>query len=253
MAGRATRTRVVDSTFVAALVALGIAAYVYGDGPPMSDDVCLATEGGPRYPELLADGRITVAAVFAQLNDRGALDLSSHSARALGNALRARGFTETIPSRFESRDLVVDISVHPHDEEIVGRALTDAFATHELVYFTGHSDNGDIEFRVPSEYRIAVMDTCWSTQWFSARLVGADHDVISNSTRSVTGSIESLLVILDGLSSRSGQWQPMIDELNDRAVTRARDRAPVSRYKDPETYRLDSTCHGKSPGRDPAR
>jgi len=253
MAGRATRTRVVDGTFLAALLALGVATYLYSDGPAMADDVCVTTEGGPRYPELLADGRITVAAVFGQLNDHGALDLNTKSARTLATALRARGFTETAPSHFEAGELVVDISVQPHDEAIVGRALTDAFATHELVYYTGHSDNGDIEFRAPNEYRIAVMDTCWSTQWFSARLVGADHDVISNSTRSVTGSVESLLVIVDGLRRRSMQWQPMIDELNDRAVTRARTRAPISRYKTPEHYRLDSSCHGKSAGRDPSR
>lgn len=252
MAGRATRVRIVDGTFLAAILALGVATFLYSDGPPMSDDVCVTTRGGPRYAELLADGRITVAAVFGQLHDHGALDLNTKSAHALAAALRTRGFTETAPSHFESGELVVDISVHPHDEAIIGRALTDAFATHELVYYTGHSDNGDIDFRAPSEYRIAVMDTCWSTQWFSPRLVGDNHDVISNSSKSVTGSTESLLVILDGLRDRSTQWQPLIDEINDRAVTRARSRAALTRYKDPERYRLDSSCHGKSSGRDPS-
>jgi hypothetical protein len=271
MAGRATRVRiaspgsagarsdataarsVIDGTFLAAVLALGVATYVYGDAPAMSDDVCSTTEGGPRYPELLADGRITVAAVFGQLNNHGALDLNSKSARALASSRRARGFAETAPNHYEGGELVVDISVHPHDEAIVGRALTEAFATHELVYYTGHSDDGDIAFRAPDEYRIVVMDTCWSTQWFSERLVGDHRDVISNSTRSVTGSTESLLVILDGLRHRTMQWQPLIEDMNRRAGMRARARAPVSRYKAPEQYRLDSSCHGKSAGRDPSR
>lgn len=134
--------------------------------------------------------------------------------------------------------------MYPHDNPRIGRALTEAFATHELVYFTGHSDDGEITFSAPPAYRIALLDTCWSTQLYSARVIGRDHDVIGNSDRSVTGSIESLVLVIDALARRAPTWQPVLDTMNARAATRT--RAPVSRYKAPEHYRLDSSCHGKS-------
>jgi hypothetical protein len=220
----------------------GVLAYTYGDAPAMPDDVCETTSGGPRYPQLLADGRITIAAVFGQLNDHGRYDLNTASAGALVTALRARGFVETAPSHYEAGEIAIDVAVYPHDNPRIGRALTEAFATHELVYFTGHSDDGEITFQVPTDYRIALLDTCWSTQLYSARVTGPDHDVIGNRSRSVTGSVESLVITIDALRRRAASWQPVLADMNARAVTRARIRAPLSRYKAPEHYRLDASC-----------
>lgn len=245
MADRATRHRVVDAVFVTAVLATGFLAYAYGNAPAMPDDVC-ETTGGPRYSELLADGRITIAAVLGELNNHGRHDFNAASARTLATGLRARGFVETAPSHFEAGELVVDFALYPHDNPRIGRALTEAFATHELVYFTGHSDDGEVPFSVPADYRIALLDTCWSTQLYSARVIGPDHDVIGNSDRSVTGSIDSLLVAIDALRARAPAWQPVLDTMNARSEARARIRAPISRYKAPEHYRLDSSCHGKS-------
>lgn len=246
MVDRASRTRLIDGAFVVALVALGVTAYRFIGKPTIPDDVCTATtDDGPRYGELLADGRITIAAVFGEIKDDGDYDPNARSARGLAGALRARGFVETAPLHFETGDVVVDISLLPHDIDLTGRTLTAAFATHELVYYNGHSDHGDIQFSVPDEgYRIALLDTCYSTQLFAARLLDPMRDVISNVNRSVTGSTVSLLVVIDGLRSRAPAWRPLVDDMNARADRRATERASISRYREPERYRLDARCAG---------
>jgi hypothetical protein len=245
MVDRATRIRLIDGAFLVGLVALGVTAHRFIANPSIPDDVCVATtDDGPRYGELLADGRITIAAVFAEIKDDGAYDPNARSARALADALRARGFTETAPRHFEAGEIAVDISpLLPHDAEVTGRALTEAFATHELVYYNGHSDHGEIAFTTPpDDYRIALLDTCYSTQLFSSRLLGPERDVISNTNRSVTGSTVSLLVVIDALRARATAWQPLLDDMNARADERARLRAGISRYREPERYRLDARC-----------
>jgi len=234
--------------FTLALIGCGVIAYVVDDHPAMPDDVCIArSDDGPRYSELLADERITIAVVFGELAG-GPDDYNARSASALAGALRARGFRETAPSHFEARAVTIDIAIHPNDKTVIGPALTAAFATHELVYYNGHSYEGDLDFAIPDDYRIAVLDTCWSTQLYSARVVGPSRDVIGNTDRSVTGSIDSLITIVDGLRAHAPAWQPLIERSNAHAVTRALGRAPFSRYTAPEHYRLDSTRHGKSAG-----
>jgi len=243
MAARASRVQLVDAVFVVMLLTLGVVAYRFIGKPSIPDDVCLApADTGPRYAELLADGRITVAAVFGDVRDNGMLDPNRRSAAAFADGLRSRGYVETSPSHFESKDITVDITILPHDIPATGRALTEAFVTHELVYYNGHSDHGDVQFTAPADYRIALMDSCYSTQMFSSRLVDDDHDVISNTNRSITGSVDSLLVALDALRARTPTWQPVIDDMNKRALARQRERAAVTKYRQPEEYRLDARC-----------
>ena len=76
-------------------------------------------------------------------------------------------------------------------------ALAGALASHDVVYYTGHSHDGEIAIEPPSDYRLIVLDSCWSTQHFAEHLIGPQRDVITNSQRSVTGSIESFLVLVD--------------------------------------------------------
>ena len=88
-------------------------------------------------------------------------------------------------------------------------------------------------------YRVLVIDSCWSTQHFAKRLIGQNLDVLTNREQSVTGSIESFLVLVDALRTNSDF---PLDEMNSLAVARARRRAPVSKFKDPEHYRVDGPC-----------
>jgi hypothetical protein len=91
----------------------------------------------------------------------------------------------------------------------------------------------------PHDYRVIVLDSCWSTQHFAEQLIGGNHDVITNSERSVTGSVESFLVLVDALRTNS-DWP--LDAMNSLADMRARKRAPISKFKEPERYRVDVSC-----------
>jgi hypothetical protein len=200
--------------------------------------VCTADTGTPRYDALLADGRITIAAVFGELAG-GPADYNAWSYRAAANGLRARGFTEVDAERYRLGNITVDLALIADDPAQTSAALAGALASHDVVYYNGHSHAGAIALSPPSDYRIIMLDSCWSTQHYAAGLVGPGRDVITNTDRSITGSVESLLMVVDTLRAR-GDWP--IGELNTRAQERARLRAPLSRFKDPEHYRRDVEC-----------
>jgi hypothetical protein len=73
--------------------------------------------------------------------------------------------------------------------------------------------------------------------YFAKKLVGPNRDVLTNEERSVTGSVETMLVLVDALRGREPAWP--LAEMNERALGRSRMRAPVSRFKEPERYRVD--------------
>ena len=203
-------------------------------GPPsIPDGVCSATGGEPRFGQLLADERITIAAVLAELDDPRH---RAWSRDVLIRALRARGFHEVTPDRFERGMFVIDIVLVTD----VRHELTDALATHDVVYYNGHSASGEIPIVAPDEHRIIVLDSCWTTQLYSKRLVGR-HDVISNTERSITGSIQSLVILIDGLEARSS-WDSILARLNERAEHRANARGLFSVYRSSEHYRRDVAC-----------
>jgi hypothetical protein len=197
---------------------------------------------------MLADGRMTIAAVFGELSG-GPTDHNVWSYRAFETALRERGFVEVDPGigytqgheidRYRRGDVTIDLVLIADDPAQTTAALAGALASHDVVYYTGHSHDGEIVFEPPSDYRLIVLDSCWSTQHFAEHLIGPQRDVITNSERSVTGSIESFLVLVDALRARE-PW-PLV-RMNALAEARADKRAPVSKYKEPEHYRLDVQC-----------
>jgi hypothetical protein len=222
------RRPALDLGFAAAVLACCMAAVVAGP-PSIPDGVCSTTGGEPRFVQLLADERITIAE----------LDDPRHRAwsrDALIRALRARGFREVTADRFERGVFVVDIMLVTS----VRHELADALATHDVVYYNGHSERGEIPIVVPDEHRIIFLDSCWTTQLYSERLVG-NHEVISNTERSITGSIQSLVILIDGLEARS-PWDSIVARLNERAERRATGRGLFSIYRSSERYRRDVAC-----------
>jgi hypothetical protein len=239
MADRAAIRLVIDLAFAAAILATGVTVYAMSRASNLPAGVCTTEAGGPRYDAMLDDGRITVAAVFGELSG-GPTDHNAWSYRVFEAALRERGFREVAPERFRLGATTIDLALIPDDPAESTAALAGALASHDVVYYTGHSHRGEIEFAPGTAYRLIVLDSCWSTQHFAKRLIAPHRDVITNSEESVTGSVESFLVLVDALVARDPAWP--LAEMNELAIARARIRAPISRFKQPERYRLDVPC-----------
>jgi hypothetical protein len=237
-----------DLGFAAAiLVVAGIA--MSDDTPAIPDAVC-AGDGRPRYDAMVADDRIEIAALFGQLDDHG-VDFATRSYRTLEAALIARGFVSVVPRRYERVDhgvtLAVDLiapgALPIADPAATSRALTAALADHDVVYYNGHELDGRLDLAAPATgYRLVVLDSCWSTQRYSARLIGPTTDVIGNTERAVTGSVESFVALIDGLRARVPSFGALLAPMNQLAEERADARAMLSRWKQPERYRLDIAC-----------
>ncbi|HEX5058532.1 MAG TPA: hypothetical protein VFV99_04185 [Kofleriaceae bacterium] len=245
MADRAATRLAIDLGFVGLLIACAITVYAQTRAPDIPDGVCRADSRGPRYDAMLADGRITVAAVFGELQG-GPTDHNLWSYRAFASALRDRGFAED-GDRFTLGNVTIDLALVPDDPAQTSAALAGALARHDVVYYNGHSHDGAIDISPPHDYRLIVLDSCWSTQEYAQRLVGPERDVLTNSDRSVTGSVESFVALLDAIRAHE-HWP--LDEMNALAEARAHKRAPVSRFKDPERYRVDGPCNASASRRD---
>jgi len=238
MADRAAIRLALDLGFAAGIVACAISAYATTRAPAIPAGLCRSAHAAPRYVAMLADGRLTIAAVFGEL-EGGPLDHNAWSYHAFAAALRERGFVEIAPERYQLDKVTIDVALIPDDPAQSTAALAGALASHDVVYYNGHSHDGDIDIAPPADYRLIVLDSCWSTQHFAQHLIAPNRDVLTNSERSVTGSFESFLVLVDAL--RANNDFPL-DEMNALAVARARLRAPLSKYKDPERYRVDAAC-----------
>ncbi len=243
MVDRSAIRLVVDVVCAATLV-VGVTSYAMSGPPDMPAGLCPTTTSGPRYDAMLADGEITVAAVFGEL-EGGPQDHNRWSHDAFASALRERGFVEERrfgeidDDRYRLGSMTIDLALIPDDLAATNAALAGALASHDVVYYTGHSHKGEIAIDPGDDYRLIVLDSCWSTQHFATRLLDARHDVITNSEMSVTGSIESFLVLVDALQARQ-RWP--LDDMNHLATLRARKRAPISTFKEPERYRIDMPC-----------
>jgi hypothetical protein len=239
MADRAAIRLAVDLVFAAAVVACGVTVHAMNRTPDVPAGVCTTTTGGPRYGAMLADGTLTLAAVFGELVG-GPTDPNAWSARAFADGLRSRGFVEVEPDRYRLGDITVDVALVSTDPAESTAALAGALASHDVVYYNGHSHGGALGLDPPADYRLIVLDSCWSTQRYAERLIAPGRDVLTNTERSVTGSIESFFVLVDALIAREPAWP--LAEMNALAERRARLRAPLSKYKEPEHYRVDVPC-----------
>jgi len=218
------------------IAACAVAVALADDRPPLPPDVC-SGDGAPAYTALLADGELSVAAVIGRLDREPAWN-----ARALADALLARGFAVEAPGRFARDGVVIDVVEVADDRPAVDAALA-VVLDRDVIYYNGHEYRGELRALAapPHGAHVLVLDTCWSTQRYSARLVGAPGlDVVGNTERAVTGSVASFVALLDGLRARHA-WGALLDAMNASAAERARERVR-SPFPRPERYRLDVAC-----------
>ncbi len=242
--------------------------------PPMPAGACYShAPVSPQYDRLRADGRIDVVALFGQMDYKRELvdDHGTWSARRLKRALvrlgYARNHREPKPgvTRFHKRlsdgvsvrvDVVGPRSLpHRLGHKIVGPRLAQALRSHEIVYFNGHAFEGNLASlkrpaSLPDGYRVVFLDTCWSQQHYSLPLLAkrGNYHVISNTERSITGSVDSFVELLEALVANRNQrtsWRQVVGHINslaaDRAVQRILDD-PSTEYADPEYYGLSALC-----------
>jgi hypothetical protein len=172
--------------------------------PPMPDDLCTTNE------RAATEGRLAI--VVANL--------------------RAPGDTREDPNAWSAAELArrypnADLVRVPDNELVVAAAIGNALADHEVVYYTGHNFQGRLSFAIPSAHRTLIMDTCYSTQFY-ARYARDGLDLITNDKMSVTGSIETLPLVLRRAS---------FAEINARAEARASKRPPATKLRQAEHYR----------------
>lgn len=179
--------------------------YVVHDQPPaMPDELCTTDEPAA------TDGRLAI--VIANL--------------------RAPGESGDEPNMWSAQKLAAlypdaDVVRVPDDEALVGRAIDMALRDHEVVYYTGHNFQGRLAFEIPSAHRTLIMDTCYSTQLYS-RYAREGLDLITNDKASITGSIETLPLVMRHAT---------FAEINARATARAEHRPPASKLRQAEHYR----------------
>lgn len=185
--------------------------------PPMPDDLCSSDE------PISTQGRLAIV---------------------VGN-LRAPGDTRNEPNAWSAAELArrypnADLVRVPDNEFVVAAAIGKALADHEVVYYTGHNFQGRLAFAIPSAHRTLIMDTCYSTQLY-ARYARDGLDLITNDKMSITGSIETLPLVLRGAS---------FAEINARAQARASKRPPATKLGRPEHYRrvtaVTKACRSRS-------
>ena len=145
MADRSAIRLAVDLGFAAAIIGCAITAYVMTRAPAIPAGLCRADNGGPRYDAMLADGRITIAAVIGEL-DGGPTEHNAWSVHVLANELAARGFTEVGLDRYQLGTITIDVSLVPDDIVQTNAALAGALASHDVVYYNGHSQHGELHF-----------------------------------------------------------------------------------------------------------
>jgi len=225
------------------MIAACIAAIALADDRPALPDGVCAGAGVPAYRTLLADGRLTIAAVFGRVD-------GEPNARALARALVERGFREAPPGHFERGPIAIDLVEVTDDRAQVDAALAAAL-DRDIIYYNGHEYRGELAALAapPPGAHVLVLDTCWSTQRYSRRLLAPGVDVIGNSERAVTGSVDSFVVLLDGLDERRS-WTELLAAMNAASAERARVRIH-SRFPRPERYRLDVACSERQRPADP--
>ncbi len=240
----------VDALVCATVVACGIAGWATARPkatPPIPATICASDAGAPDYAALYADGHLTIVAVFGEIEGDTARDPALISRAALEAALVARGFVADRDRFTRGATEVTLVGPLPRAEvPAIDTALAAALAspTVDVVYYNGHEYGGSLTaLSTPpaTGYRVAVLDTCWSTQRYSTALASPTVAVVGNSERAVTGSVASFARFIDGLPARA-PWPTLLAPMNALAADRAAIRAPFDRYPDAEHYRHDVRC-----------
>lgn len=194
------------------------------------------------------EGRdVTIAVVLGQIAaEAGYDDPASWSRRHLAESLVAHGFTRD-RGKLRRGAITVDI-VGPDDAPLSTERAADevaaAFRDADVVYISGHARSGLLAKVTHADRPTLVfLDLCWS-YYLDAReqreRVPAAALVVTDGAV-VTGSIDNVAILVDGLIEDGGRdrsYRALLARLNDAAEVRARQRAgKVDReLADPEVY-----------------
>ncbi len=188
----------------------------------------------PEYDRLVADGKITMVALFGQIehgelesNDWGFISFNTFT-----RSLQRMGFTKTesFPDNRGHQlsrsypgglEVVVDMYTPVDFADSVPREQSnerfrEAMRSHEIVYYNGHAFYGSLTVldeptAYPTDtYQIIFMDACWSyayytKQVFRNKATEADPDgyaladVVNNTEPGITGSEETAAVLYQNI------------------------------------------------------
>jgi hypothetical protein len=188
----------------------------------------------PEYDRLVADGRVSMVAIFGQIehgelqtNDWGfiAFNNFSRSLTRLGFRITQR-YPENRGQRMEktyagglvvSIDMQTPVAYADHaPREQANELFRTAIRSNEIVYYNGHAFYGSLTVLddpsvYPADvYQIVFMDACWSyayytKQIFRNRASATDPDgyvladVINNTEPGITGSETTAAILYDNL------------------------------------------------------
>lgn len=200
------------------LVVLAVVGYyvVHDQPPAMPEHLCTSDE------PVATEGSLAIVIADLRAPDEPGEEPNDWSAEKLG-------------ALYPDADLVRVAD----DEVIVGAAIETALRDHQVVYYTGHNFQGHLSFAIPAAHRTLIMDTCYSTQLYS-RYARDGLDLITNDKPSITGSIETLPLIMRHAS---------FAEINARAKARAAYRPPGSKLYQAERYRRVTAVTTACPSR----
>ncbi len=210
----------------------------------------------PDYDALWADGELRVGVMIgsmAKAPEIGRRDEGLRTTEWFVSWLRSHGFERAGWGRYErggDRPVVVRLygadRYELYDPVQLHRSyLRDLVAWSDLFYLGGHARQPGLGALAEAatygerRYRVQLFDVCWSYQLYTvpALELGGGH-VVNLGNRSVTGSIESLPVVLQALVAGGSGWLEIIAALNDRAAVRAEERAGqvAEHLQDAEVY-----------------
>ena len=188
----------------------------------------------PEYDRLVADGKITMVAIFGQI-EHGTLsdfDWGFRSFKTFSRAFESRGFrkVETFPgnrghklARTYEGGLTVEVTMYtPVDfadsvpKETSSAKFREAMRTNEVVYYNGHAFYGSLDVLNSRDaypegvYQVVFMDACWSYAYYTKQVFRnrataadpngwADVDVVNNTEPGITGSEETAAILYDNL------------------------------------------------------
>ena len=188
----------------------------------------------PEYDQLVADGKITMVAIFGQIThgELGSNDWGFISFNTFTRKLRYLGFdkTETFADNRGQQlsrtypgglEIVIDVYTPVDFADHVPREQSNevfraAMRSHEIVYYNGHAFYGSLKvLDEPSAYpedtyQIIFMDACWSyayytKQVFRNKATEADPDgyaltdVVNNTEPGITGSEETAVILYQNI------------------------------------------------------
>ena len=204
----------------------------------------------PPYRAYVADGELTIGAVFGQMDtddlsddDDGFwsmavfeehwIELGFDCRRRFGSRGTCEGTVNDTPVRVT----YIGPELFPVRACALGKEslLEELIRSSDILYINGHAFQGGLQpLYEPGAYpeqqpRLVMLDLCWASLWMlpdlRRSLAGRWVDIVASPRRVVTGSVESITKLSDRVVSREDpSWGALMRELNVAAQARADER-----------------------------